>query len=329
VGDDVSLDLNGMGSLVLGGSGFIGKNLCRALVANGATVRSFARDNPFPEDDAPDWAGQVEWVHGAFSDSELIRKSLRDVEVVFHLISTTLPATSNQNVRFDLSSNVEPTLRLLEAARDIGVRKVVFISSAGTVYGIANRVPIPEDHATHPICAYGIHKLLIERYLHLFHYLWKLDYGVLRVSNAYGVGQPVDRPQGVIANFMDKVMKAKPFEIWGDGRVVRDYVFVDDVIDAVLLLVGYSGPSRIFNIGSGKGHTLLELISTIENVVGRSAEVRFLEGRPADVPINVLDINRATSELKWRPTTDLQTGIQRMFEHALDTQRYPSLVRAT
>ena len=310
-------NLNGARCLVLGGSGFIGRNLCQALVANGATVRSFARNVLPPDCGAHDWRGKVEWICGDFSDADLVRKSLRKMDVVFHLISTTLPATSNQDLQFDLASNLLPTLQMLEAAKNSGVGKVIFISSGGTIYGIPKCLPIPEDHATNPICAYGIHNLAIEKYLHLFHHLWKLDYGVLRFSNPYGVGQPVERPQGVIRNFTHRVVNGEPLEVWGDGSVIRDYIYIDDAIGACLLLIGYQGPSRVFNIGSGKGHMLLELISMIENIIGEPADVRFLEARSVDVPINVLDVNRARSELNWRPTTDLETGMRRMLEHAM------------
>jgi UDP-glucose 4-epimerase len=283
-------------------------------------VRSFALDVPSVDGDFKETRKQVEWVLGSLSDTNLVCKSLRNIDIVFHLISTTIPATSNNDVQFDLTSNVLPTLQMLDAAKNCGIRKVIFISSGGTIYGIPKRIPIPENHATNPICAYGIHKLAIEKYLELYHYSWKLDYGVLRVSNAYGVGQPVNRPQGVIANFVHKVLNHEPLEIWGDGSVVRDYIYISDVIDAFILMVGHQGPSRVFNIGTGKGHSLRELITIIGNIMGEPVQVHFREAREIDVPVNVLDVRRATSELSWRPTTDIETGIKRMFEHVASQQ---------
>jgi UDP-glucose 4-epimerase len=241
---------------------------------------------------------------------------MRNIDIVFHLISTTLPATSNKDLQFDLSSNVLPTLQMLDMAKSSSTQKVIFISSGGTVYGMPNHIPISEDHETNPICGYGIHKLSIEKYLHLFYYLWKLDYGVLRLSNPYGVGQPVNRPQGVIANFVHRVISHEPLEVWGDGRVVRDYVYIDDVIAACLLLITHQGPSRVFNIGTGIGLMLLDLISKIESITGQRIDVKFQEARSVDVPVNVLDISRAISELGWRPQTDIETGIRLMLQHA-------------
>jgi UDP-glucose 4-epimerase len=310
----MSFDVNGLKCLVLGGSGFIGSNLCRALIYEGATVRSLAQSVPSINGDDQSWQHRAEWFYGDFSNSTLLRDALRGVDVVFHLISTTIPASSNADVCYDLTSNVLPTLKMLELAKEFGVRKIIFISSGGAIYGKPERVPIPECHGTNPICAYGIHKLAIERYLHLYHHLSNLEYAIVRPSNPYGVGQPANRPQGVIANFIDKALSGQPVEIWGDGRVVRDYIYVEDLIRACLLLVRHKGPSRIFNIGTGQGHTLLELRAMIESITGEPIKVHFREARSADVPVNVLDISRAASELNWHPTTDLATGLGRVIK---------------
>lgn len=315
----MTLDFRGLRCLVLGGSGFIGRNLCRALVGEGATVRSFARD-AFPlGGSTQDWSRDVEWICGDFSDSGQVTQSLRDIDVLFHLISTTRPATSNLDSAFDLSSNVLPTLKLLEVSRNAGVARVVFISSGGYVYGNPKRLPVAEDDATNPICAYGIHKLSIEKYLHLFYHMNNLEYGVLRVSNVYGIGQPANRSHGVIASFLHRAANHQPLEVCGDGGVIRDYVYIDDVIEAFLLLARHQGPSRVFNIGSGQGHTLLDLISMIENIIGEAVEVRFQPARTVDVPVNVLDIGRAKAELNWSPKTDLETGMRRMMNTPRDS----------
>jgi UDP-glucose 4-epimerase len=301
----------------MGGSGFIGSSLCRALIGRDGIVRSFARSVP-PVDSADhEWQRRVEWVCGDFSDAELVCKSLRKIDVVFHLISSTIPATSNSDPRYDLSSNVLPTLQMLDLLKDSDVRKLIFVSSGGAIYGKPEQVPIPEDHATNPICAYGIQKLSIEKYLHLFHHLWKLDYAVVRPSNPYGVGQPVNRPQGAIANFMHKALRREPVEIWGDGRVIRDYIYIEDLIEACLLLIDHTGPSRVFNIGTGRGHTLLELVTMIENITREPMTVHFRAARSADVPANVLNISRALAELNWQPKTDIVTGLKEMFQNSV------------
>jgi UDP-glucose 4-epimerase len=312
----MSINLKGCHCLVLGGSGFIGANLCRGLLDSGATVRSLALDAPSPAVVADDVQSNVEWIYGNFADLDLVYSALRNIDIVFHLISTTLPDMSNKDVKYDLASNLLPTIQLLEAAKNSKIKKMIFISSGGTVYGIPKNIPITENHETHPICAYGIHKLAIEKYLNLFHHLWELDYGILRVSNPYGINQPTNRPQGVIANFLHRLANHEPIEIWGDGNVVRDYIHIDDVIEAFLLLIDHRGPNRLFNIGTGKGYTILELISMIETISGRKVEVRYREGRRVDVPSNILDVNLAKSELCWKPNIDLEHGMYLMLEHA-------------
>ena len=313
----MNLDLNKVRCLVLGGNGFIGRNLCHALVANGASVRCLTKHS-IPVFGATErgWHTQIEWIHGSFSDAALIRASLQDIDFVFHLISSTLPATSNKDLLYDLTSNVLPTLQLLGAVRNSEVRKVIFVSSGGAIYGISKQMPVGEDDATNPISAYGIHKLAIEKYLELFRQQWKIDYGVLRVSNAYGVGQPINRSQGVIAQFVHKAVLREPLEVWGDGTVTRDFIHIADVIDAFLLLMHYEGAFRVFNIGSGQGHTLLQLISMIETMIGEHVELRFMEARSVDVSTNVLNISRAKSELGWRPRMSLNAGIQQMVKDA-------------
>ena len=308
-------DLKGIRVLVLGGSGFIGKNLCRTLVKKGSIVRCLTLNAPLDDSVLEDAQQKIEWIYGNFSDNELVKRSLRNIDVVFHLICTTLPASSNNKLQFDLSSNVLPTLNMLEAAKHSDVRKVIFISSGGTVYGMPKRVPISENHDKNPICGYGIHKLTIEKYLHLFNYLYNLDYRVLRLSNPYGKGQISDRPQGVIGNFIHKALRREPLDVWGDGKTVRDYIYIDDAIEALLSIIKYDGPFRIFNIGSGEGHSLLDVIKILKRTIGYSVDVCFHSARSVDVPLNILDISHALLELKWRPKTDIETGIRYMFEH--------------
>jgi len=301
--------------LVLGGGGFIGLNLCEALVAASHQVRVFERPRLTVEGAegpvAHDSVSGVEWVEGDFANRADLDNVVSGCDVVFHLICTTLPGTSNGNPVYDIESNVISTIRLLDAARAAKVKKVVFISSGGTVYGIPTKLPISEDHPNAPICSYGITKLAVERYLYLYHYLYGLDYCVLRVANPFGERQRAASAQGAVAVFLHRALRNEPVEIWGDGSVVRDYVYIGDVVSAFMKAIEYSGNIRTFNIGSGRGCSLNELLQTIESVLQRPIERIHLEPRAVDVPVNVLDIGAAKTFLQWQPATPLREGLSK------------------
>ncbi len=296
-----------MNCLVLGGGGFQGLHLCRRLLGEGAYVRVLDRQIT---DHGALSTDRLDWQVGDFGDIRLLEKSVLDIDVIFHLISTTLPKVSNENPLHDLESNVVSTLRLLELARLKGVRKIIFFSSGGTVYGVPETLPISENHPTQPICAYGIHKLTIEKYLHLYHVLHGMDYAIMRIANPYGAYQPVDKGQGAVAVFLHKMRADEPVEIWGDGSTVRDYIHVEDVIEAAFRLIAYAGPYKTFNIGSGRGLSINEIVAVMADALRQRPVIRYRPGRAMDVPANVLDIQRAEREFGWRPKTSFEDGIR-------------------
>ncbi|HPL19195.1 MAG TPA: NAD-dependent epimerase/dehydratase family protein [Spirochaetota bacterium] len=316
------MELMNKNFLVLGGSGFIGQHLSRALINRGCFVRCLALEKPGAVNILGDIENKIEWVTAEFNDVDKIKNSLVDIDIVFHLISTTIPSTSNKNLKADLTDNILPTLYLLEEITRSKVKKIIFISSGGTVYGIPEVIPIPENHKEHPVCGYGIHKLMIEKYLYLYNYLYNLDYNIVRLSNPYGTAQIADRPQGVIGNFLFHVLNNMPIEILGDGKVVRDYIYIEDAIEALISVVLYSGNEKIFNIGSGEGHSLLDIVQTIEQISGSPVDKVFKPGRKEDLAINILDIKKAKSELNWSPRTDLVTGIKIILESARNNFTY-------
>jgi len=296
-----------MKCLVLGGNGFLGSNLCQSLLAQGYDVRIFDR----PVKNKQIIPAGVEWCEGDFTNEYDVERAVDGCDVIFHLISTTLPKSSNDNPVYDVESNVIGTITLLSLAVKYKVRKVVFTSSGGTVYGIPESDLIDELHPTNPICSYGISKLAIEKYLHLFHELHGLEYAVLRISNPYGEGQRRDALQGAVGVFIGRALSHECVEIWGDGEVVRDYIHVSDVSSALIKSMIYTGKHRVFNIGSGVGVSLNELLAVISGVLGYEVERVYLPGRSVDVPVNVLDSRLAQECLGWDVRIPLDTGIGR------------------
>jgi UDP-glucose 4-epimerase len=300
--------------LVLGGRGFIGSHLVDALLAQGYRVRCFDRPHIAPLGDAHLTNPNFELYEGDLvSEADLI-EALKGSDICYHLVSTTLPKSSNADPVFDVESNVLGTVRLLTHAVKLGVKKVIFVSSGGTVYGVPAQIPIPETHPTDPICSYGITKLAIEKYLGLFKQLHGLDYTVLRISNPFGERQRTHASQGAVAVFLGKVLRGEPIEIWGDGSVVRDYIHIADVIDALLAALDRTGSEHVFNIGSGRGHSLNEILDSIEKVTGHMAVRRYTPSRAFDVPASVLCIERAKHSLGWSPQIDFEHGLQRFVE---------------
>jgi UDP-glucose 4-epimerase len=297
--------------LVLGGRGFIGSHLTQALLDQGFPVRCFDRPRSGGGDGQHVEHANFELCEGDFVDPSDLARALKGIDTCFHLVSTTLPKSSNANPAFDVESNLLGTIHLLTQAVKAGVRKVIFVSSGGTVYGVPETVPIPETHPTDPVCSYGIAKLAIEKYLALFYQQHGLDYTVLRLANPFGEGQRIDSSQGAVAVFLGRILHGEAVEVWGDGSVIRDYIHIDDVVDALLLSVEYKGNDRLFNIGSGRGHSINEVLDVLEQAVGQRADRRYQSSRSFDVPVSVLSIESARRALGWSPKVDFAHGVER------------------
>ena len=294
--------------LVLGGGGFIGSHLCDALWAAGHQVRVFEHHGVRPLC-RPETLQHLEWMEGDFNNPQQVEQAIQGCAVIYHLISTTVPKNANDNPVYDAESNILPSIHLLQAAVRHQTQKVIFISSGGTVYGPPQQIPITESHPTNPISAYGISKLTIEKYLHLFHALHGLDYCILRLANPYGERQRLGVGQGAVATFLDKVRRRETIEIWGDGNVVRDYIYIADVITALICALQNQGGTRIFNVGSGIGISLNQMLDVMETMLGQPLKRSYLPSRCFDVPTNVLDIQQIRQTFGWLPQTDFTTGI--------------------
>ena len=298
-----------MKCIVFGGGGFIGSSVVDRLLAEGCEVRVFERPGVKPyRVFQPNEA--VEWISGDFSKQEEVATALEGVNTVVHLVSSSIPQSSLEDPIADLQTNVVSTIQLLEEMKRRSTPRILFISSGGTVYGIPRYIPIDEQHPTDPLVPYGITKLAIEKYLILYQRLYGIRAIILRVANPYGPRQRIDKAQGAVAAFLYRFRQELPIEIWGDGSVERDYLYIDDVADAFYRATYYQGTYSIFNIGSGQGTCLNELLSTIEDLAGRKIDRRYLSGRAFDVAKSALDCQLAYRELGWQPQTSLRDGLR-------------------
>ena len=302
-----------MNCVIFGGGGFIGSAVTDRLLLDGHFVRVFERPKVEPYRKFYQ-SERFEWVTGDFFSTHDVSNAIDGADAVIHLVSTTLPKGSNDDPIYDVQSNLVSTLQMLNAMVTKKIPKIVFISSGGTVYGTPIYLPIDEKHPTDPHVSYGITKLAIEKYLLLFEREHGIKATILRVANPFGERQRIETAQGAVTMFLYRALRSQCIEIWGDGSITRDYVYIKDVADAFALPLEYSGPKNIFNISSGLGTSLNELTELLEEVLERVIERRYLPGRSFDVNISILDNNLARQELGWVPKIHLRDGIIRTME---------------
>jgi UDP-glucose 4-epimerase len=292
--------------VVIGGTGFLGRALVASLRASGVRVRTYGRRRA-------SLAGEEDHVSGELTDTHRLRQALRGAEYVFHMAWTTVPQTSNEDPFGDVSSNLAAGCHVLETCRQEETRCVIFPSSGGTIYGSGHLEPIEETAPTEPICSYGITKLAFEKYLALYRHLHGLDYRVLRISNAYGEGQPTNRPQGFIGVTFKRLVNDQPIMIWGEGTAVRDYIHVDDVVNCCVSAMRRlpDDAPRVFNVSTQTGYSIREVLTKIEATTGLSPTVTFAPARGCDLDRVVLSNARARQVLGWAPKVSLTEGLRR------------------
>lgn len=300
-----------MNIVILGAAGFIGTNLALEMIKqNTDNITLVDKDRSYFTNKTLLEAENVVIKEKDFLLETDYDELVREQDIVYHLISTNIPTNSNQHIPQDLISNVVVSSYLLEACVRQKVKKVVFISSGGTVYGKEKGCPLNEETMTNPISSYGIQKITIEKLLYLYKYMYNLDYRVIRLANPYG---PYQRPNGVlgaVTTFTYKALKNEEITVYGDGNVVRDYIFIDDAVRAIMNIVNGESRYKTFNVGCGYGTSLNQLLNIVKESLNLELNVVYKPGRKVDVPVNYLDISRYEQEYgKFNPIS-LQEGIR-------------------
>ncbi len=304
-----------MNVLVLGGNGFIGSHLVDRLYEGGHKVSVLDKKQEIFRRPLP----YVEYFVGDLGNRKVCDQALNNCDMVFHLVSTTVPKTSNDDPVFDVLSNVVETLHLLKQCVERRIKRVVFVSTGGAIYGSPLTLPVSEDSPTNPESSYGITKLAIEKYLALFCRLHGLDYVIVRPSNPYGPRQNPDSNQGVVAVFLGKIARNQHIEVWGDGNTIKDYIYIDDLVEGIFRAGFTSGKSRVFNLGSGIGKSVNDILRIIAEVVDHPFEVSHSPTRIYDVSRIYLDITLAEQQLDWKPVTTLDSGIAQTWDFIRQT----------
>jgi UDP-glucose 4-epimerase len=299
--------------LILGGTGFIGRHVALLLARAGLRVTITGRQPPsfnFPDD----VAAAIKWRQLYIATPDWDRQ-VATADVVHHYLWTSIPGREAANPADGLAANVGATLGLLEALKRRGNGRVLFISSGGTIYGKLHRIPADEDHPIEPITAYGAEKAVAELYLRHYRAIADLDIRIARVANVYGAGQDPARGLGAVTTFIHHALAGRKISIYGDGGVIRDYVHISDVASLLATLSTIASPKDFtFNVGNGAGTSLNDIVEILEAHLGRPLDVGRTPARPFDVPVSVLAIARAQTQLNWSPRLSVLAGAARTIE---------------
>lgn len=290
------------------GAGFIGKALIRNFLKQAIDVSVLDRNN------CPDeFKGKVTWIMGDFQDRHSLGMALRDVSVAYHLVSSTVPGDQHVDVAKELQENVVGSLHFIDCCLASGVKRIVFASSS-SVYGVQKHFPINELAPTNPVSTHGIHKLTLEKFLLLANHLHGIDVRILRIANPYGPGQSILGRQGFVAIAVGCLLQNSPLTLRDMGRMVRDFIYIDDLAEALAIAGLLDNLPPIMNIGAGRGYTLSDVIDVIEQLVGRQLEIISAEARNVDIPVSVMDIGLAHSLMKFTPIIELRDGIAKTLQ---------------
>lgn len=294
-------------SVVIGGNGFIGSHLVDALANQGHSVTAFDR---FSSGSRQFVSKNVRVMSGDFLNISDLKSAVEGQDNVFHFLSTTTPMTAENDPTMDIRTNVAQTIELLDLASAAKVSQLYFGSTGGAIYGPQGLSRYSETDRTLPISPYGIGKLTIERYLAYFREKKGLNSTVLRVSNPYGTRQKIQAKQGFIPIALRKLKQGEPIVRFGNGTMIRDFVFINDAVDMIIQIVSKDNLHNLYNIGSGVGVSVNQVIHVIEKVTKSQVSIDELPAPPTFIDSVVLDTHRYTEEFGPFPLTSLEEGIR-------------------
>jgi UDP-glucose 4-epimerase len=293
-----------MNILIIGGNGFIGSHLIDHFLANNHKVRVFDISHERFRDPLPN----VDYRLSKLDNIPDLYEAMLGIDIIFHLATASVPSTSNVDQVADVSNNLIPALNVLGLMHRLDIKRIVYLSSGGAVYGNTTENPINEEVALNPISSYGILKMTIEHYILLYSRLYNLEHLIVRPSNPYGPRQGHFIAQGVISTFLRKAALGDSFSVYGDGSATKDYIYIKDFVDALYRLVE-SNTTGIFNLGSGTGTSINSIIGIIKDITAVDSPVEYTHQKSYDVSNFILDttkVEKAIGEIKY---TSIEKGM--------------------
>lgn len=298
--------------LVTGGAGFIGSHIVDALLQRGDRVRILDDFSTGHDRNLAASRLQAEIIHGSILDWDILSEAAKGCEGIFHLAAVVSVPRSITEPRFVHDVNSTGTLQVLEAAKVQGAK--VVLSSSAAVYGQPPAKVLTEDTPTRPISPYGVQKLSLEGYANSYSELFKIPIANLRYFNVFGPRQDPSSPySGVISIFLDRIRQGLPITIYGDGEQTRDFVYVEDVVQANLLAMGARQSALTLNVGTGRSATLNELVETLFEVTGNQVEINYEKVRAGDIRDSICSVELIEKLLGFQPKVDLKSGLGRTF----------------
>ena len=297
--------------LVTGGAGFIGSNVVDALINK---VNEVAVVDDLSTGKKENLNPKAKFYNIDIRDGNALKLVFQEFlpEVVYHFAAQIDVRKSVSDPSFDAEVNVVESVNLFKLAVDFGVKRIIFSSTGGALYGYVDKIPADEDTPIRPICAYGVAKYCVEQYLDYFKRLYGIERVILRYANVYGPRQDPLGEAGVIAIFTGRILRGEPITIFGDGNQTRDYIFIEDVVSANLLAL--NGKEGVYNIGTGIETSVNELVHIFEKLLGKKINPVYALKRQGEVDMIALDIEKAKKELGFEVKYNIEEGIKKTVE---------------
>ena len=295
--------------VIFGGGGFIGSHLTEALVENKYSVVVFSRKSETALKNLSGVIKNIQFIGGDFNDISSVKKAIKTNDIIFDLVASSVPFSSTKSPIEEINHHIFSHVRFIEACCQKKVRKIIFTSSGGGVYGDKKKLPISEGELLEPISPHAIGKIAIEYYLNYYNKTYNIPYIIYRLSNPYGPRQISEKGFGIVPTLFSHAVKNTPPTLFNHGNLVRDFIFIDDLIEGIVKSFDKKNKFNLYNIGSGRGTAIKDLWKMIRKITGTNIKPNYEPKRQFDIQSIILDISRFKSEFSWGPKTLLYNGL--------------------